>query len=259
MTERARSTARSVDSNGTAGATPARRAGTGALRLGAAATLTVAGAGLVGWLSPGGLGHPGPIRITDGLSTGGYRSIAEVLAGAPGWTHQVVELATDGAMLILLGLLGGIGWLGRTRDPLLLAGAVLILAATAGAYALSEGLKLVVDQERPCRAVPGVESITTCPEIGDWSFPSNHATIAGALAVGLAMVAPKLALFTLPLAGVTALLRVVAGVHYPHDVVAGLTLGAVLVVASVAVALRPTARLLHALRLTTAPPPERTR
>ncbi|RKR90582.1 undecaprenyl-diphosphatase [Micromonospora pisi] len=258
MTERARSTARSAHSNGTAGGTPARRAGSGALRLAVAVTLTVAGAGLIGWLSPGGLGHPGPIEITRGTSATGYRFMVDAMAGTPGWWHRVVEVSTDAALLILLGLLVGLAWIGHVRDRRLLAGAVLTLVATAGAYALSEGLKLVVDQERPCRAMTGVESITRCPDVGDWSFPSNHATIAGALAVGLAVVVPRLALFTLPLAGATALLRVVAGVHYPHDVLAGLTLGGVLAVATVAVALHPTARLLYALRLAPAPAPTET-
>ncbi|MFK3980082.1 phosphatase PAP2 family protein [Micromonospora sp. NPDC050397] len=249
MTEQPAPTAESVEPTGTAGRARARRARTGVVRIGGALTLVVAGAGLVGWLAPGGLGDPDPIRITDGLSAAGYRTVVDAVAGAPGWLHRAVELATDAALLVLLGLLAVIGWAGHGRNPLLLAGAGLTLVVTAGAYGLSEGLKLVVDQERPCRALSGVEPMATCPAVGDWSFPSNHATIAAALAVGLAVVVPKLALVTLPLAGATALLRVVAGVHYPHDILAGLTLGGVLAAGTVAVATAPTARLLHALRL----------
>lgn len=252
MTERARSTAEQAVPDGTAGG-PTRRAGTGVRRLWAALTLAVAGAGLVGWLSPGGLGDPGPIEITKGTSATGYRLVVDAMAGTPGWWHRAVEVSTDAALLILLGLVAGLGWIGRVRDPRLLVGAVLTLVATAGAYALSEGLKLVVDQERPCRAMTGVDPIGACPDVGDWSFPSNHATIAGALAVGLAVVVPRLALFTLPLAGATALLRVVAGVHYPHDIVAGLTLGGVLAAGTAVIAPGPTARLLRTLRLIPTP------
>ncbi|WP_329108106.1 phosphatase PAP2 family protein [Micromonospora sp. NBC_01699] len=221
-------------------------------RWGGALALVAGGVGLVGWLAPGGLGDPAVLRVTEGVSAAGYRTVVEAMAGTPDWLHRLVELTTDAALLILLALVAGIGWLGRQRDPLLLAGAVLVLVATGAAYALSEASKLVVDQERPCRALAGVEPISHCPEVGDWSFPSNHATIAAALGVGLAMVVPRLARFTLPLAGATALLRVVAGVHYPHDIVAGLTLGGVLATATVLVALDPTVRLLHLLRL--APP-----
>jgi undecaprenyl-diphosphatase len=219
--------------------------------------LVVGGAGLVGWLAPGGLGDPTVLRVTDGLSADGYRAVVDAMAGTPGWLHRLVELVTDAALLILLALVAGIGWLGRQRDPFLLAGAVLTLVVTGAAYALSEASKLVVDQDRPCRALTGVEPISRCPDVGDWSFPSNHATIAAALGVGLAVVVPRLAPFTLPLAGLMALLRVVAGVHYPHDVLAGLILGGVLAAATVTVARGPTVRLLRVLRL--APPPGRIR
>jgi membrane-associated phospholipid phosphatase len=253
MAERVRSTAESAIPTGTADGQVVRRTGTGAVRLCAALTMAVAGAGLIGLLAPGGLGDPGPVRITDGTSAAGYRTIVDAMAGTPGWLHQLVEPATDAALLVLLGLLVGIGWIGQRRNGFLLAGAVLTGLATITAYALSEGLKVVVDQERPCRALAGVQPITRCPDVGDWSFPSNHATIAGALAVGLAVVVPRLALFTLPLAGAMALLRVLAGVHYPHDVLAGLTLGGVLAAATVCATLAPTERLLRSRRLVALP------
>lgn len=77
--------------------------------------------------------------------------------------------------------------------------------------------------------------------VGDWSFPSNHATLAAGLAVGLAVLRPRLGMVTLPLAGAAALLRVLVGVHYPHDVLAGAALGGA-VVAAVLLALLPLAQ-----------------
>ncbi|XPR82345.1 phosphatase PAP2 family protein [Streptomyces prasinus] len=86
-----------------------------------------------------------------------------------------------------------------------------------------------MDEERPCRALrTGVDLVAECPGAGDWSFPSNHATLAAGLAVGLAVLWPRLAAITLPLAGVVALLRVLVGVHYPHDVLGGAVVAAVL-------------------------------
>lgn len=114
----------------------------------------------------------------------------------------------------------------------------MIGVGTVAAYAISEALKLVVDEERPCRALRGVEAIAECPRTGDWSFPSNHATLAAALAVGLAMLWPRLATLTLSLAGAAGLLRVLVGVHYPHDVLAGAILGGT-VVAAVLLAVMP--------------------
>lgn len=89
-----------------------------------------------------------------------------------------------------------------------------------------------MDEERPCRALrTGADLVAECPAAGDWSFPSNHSTLAAGLAVGLAVLWPRLVAITLPLAGAAALLRVLVGVHYPHDVLAGAILGGTLVVA----------------------------
>lgn len=124
---------------------------------------------------------------------------------------------------------------------------VLAGVGTGVAYAVSEALKLVVDEERPCRAVRGVEAVADCPGVGDWSFPSNHATLAAALAVGLVVLRPRLTAVALPLAAVVAVARVAAGVHYPHDVLAGAALGAAVATAALWSAAPTAARTVAAL------------
>ena len=57
------------------------------------------------------------------------------------------------------------------------------------------------------------------------SFPSGHATTAGALAMALALLAPRLKVFILLAGGWIAFSRPVLGVHYPSDIVAGFTFG----------------------------------
>lgn len=92
------------------------------------------------------------------------------------------------------------------------------------AYAASEGLKIIFAQERPCAAW---SIATECPPPGDWSLPSNHATLAfGAVAV-IALAAGRswLTWAAIALAGVVALARVAQGVHYVHDVAFGAVLG----------------------------------
>jgi undecaprenyl-diphosphatase len=63
--------------------------------------------------------------------------------------------------------------------------------------------------------------------MGDWSFPSNHAAVAGAVAVAVLWSAVRLGTAVLVIAAAAAASRVVVGVHFPHDVVAGFLLGAV--------------------------------
>ncbi|MGX1226675.1 phosphatase PAP2 family protein [Streptomyces ambofaciens] len=202
-----------------------------------------AGAGVVAWLAPGGLGEAGAVEVTGGVSASAYRSVTGALADAPSWTGTVLEVATEGTLVILGVLLLRVWWTAvRRKDARVAAGAVLTGLGTVAAYALSEAVKLVVDEERPCRALgAGADALAACPGVGDWSFPSNHATLAAGLAAGLAVLRPRLGVITLPLAGAAALLRVLVGVHYPHDVLAGAALGGA-VVAAVLLALLPLAR-----------------
>lgn len=106
----------------------------------------------------------------------------------------------------------------RFRLRAFLAGAGVVVA-----YAVSEVVKLVVQEERPCRTTP---SLAECPEPGDWSFPSNHSVIAGASAMAIWVLHRTLGWVAAVCALAAAASRVVVGVHYVHDVLAGLLLGA---------------------------------
>jgi membrane-associated phospholipid phosphatase len=194
----------------------------------------IVGAAVVVLLSPGGLGTTMPVRVTSGDSASVFRAVNEAVADAPAWVGSLVGVAGDG-LLVVLGLL--LVWtVLRQRDARTVAGVLLVGGGTVIAYGLSEALKLVVDEERPCRVLPGVEMVAHCPAMGDWSFPSNHATLAAGLGVGLALLRPRLAAIALPLAAAVAVARVAAGVHYPHDVLAGAVLGATVVLAILLIA-----------------------
>ncbi|MBP2475390.1 membrane-associated phospholipid phosphatase [Crossiella equi] len=101
------------------------------------------------------------------------------------------------------------------------------LAATAGvaaAHATSVGVKHLVRRPRPHH--PAVQVRTGTPS--GLSFPSAHATSTAAAAVLLGGLAGRRATPVLLSALVPpmALSRLVLGVHYPSDVVAGAALGA---------------------------------
>ncbi|MDF2992142.1 MAG: phosphatase family protein [Microbacterium sp.] len=143
-----------------------------------------------------------------------------------------VEVASDAGLMLLAAatLLGvAFAWFRHPGDrPLLIAG-VLGVALALG---LSESLKLVFVQARPCAVwATGGE----CPPAGDWSLPSNHATLAfGALVVlAVATRSLRLAGAALVVAFAVAAGRVLQGVHYLHDVAIGALLGLSTVIALV--------------------------
>src|SRR2546428_463519 len=61
----------------------------------------------------------------------------------------------------------------------------------------------------------------------DFSFPGDHATAVGAVAVGLLLTRRRLGIVMAAFAVLMAFARVYVGAHYPGDVVAGLALGGV--------------------------------
>ncbi|MCH5670393.1 phosphatase PAP2 family protein [Streptomyces gilvus] len=94
-------------------------------------------------------------------------------------------------------------------------------------YAVDMLVKSAVAETRPCRTLH-VVTVEACPAAGDWSFPSNHAVIAGAAAVAIALTDRRLTRIAAPAAVLMAISRVWIGAHYPHDVAVGLALGALL-------------------------------
>jgi hypothetical protein len=193
-------------------------------------------------LAAGGVGvtllAPGTLGEVGGLSAVAYERAVAAADRGPGWVVVAGEHAAIAGLLLLAGLLAWAGWSGWRLGTPATAGAFLVGAGVVLSYLASEAAKLVVDEERPCRAFTGVRTWVSCPPTGDWSFPSNHATVAGALAAGVVLLAPRLAALAVPLALTVAATRVVTGVHYPHDVLAGLVLGAA-VTTAVLVALTP--------------------
>ncbi len=200
--------------------------------------ILAAGGTAVALLAPAGWGSPAVIMVTDGHSARTYQEVVAAVADTPGWLSALAAHLPALGLLVLLLLLAWTGWTGWRQHTPRGVGALLVLAGTVLAYGLSEALKLVVDQGRPCRAFGELTIWEHCPPVGDLSFPSNHSTVAGALATGLVLLAPRLALVAVPTAIVVAAMRVVAGVHYPHDVLAGLLLGAT-ITAALLVALAP--------------------
>lgn len=99
-------------------------------------------------------------------------------------------------------------------------------AAVAGGFLLSQGLKRVIARPRPA-VVPHLDEVTSA------SFPSGHSMMAAVTYLTLAAVLhrawPGRRTGVLPLAVILVVLvgtsRVCLGVHYPTDVLAGWAAG----------------------------------
>ena len=143
-----------------------------------------------------------------------------------------VSLVAKAGLLVLVAMTASIAAWSIRGDrgafrTLLVAGVGVVAA-----YTLSEGIKLLVTEERPCRGLD-VATLLACPESGDWSWPSNHATLAAAFATACALALPRSLWLGAPAALLVASSRVGAGVHYVHDVVSGLALGTLTVAVAI--------------------------
>ncbi|UUN28736.1 phosphatase PAP2 family protein [Streptomyces sp. FIT100] len=123
-----------------------------------------------------------------------------------------------GAVWIAAGLAGAAA--DREQRAGWLRGTALIGAA----HLASMGIKRVVRRPRPQLSVRGLEPLVRTA--GRHSFPSSHATAAGAAAVAFGTLWPAGRHLVPPLAAAMCVSRLVAGVHYPSDVAAGALLGA---------------------------------
>jgi membrane-associated phospholipid phosphatase len=95
-----------------------------------------------------------------------------------------------------------------------------LAAASATANLIGKGL---ASRSRPDADVPAARRLPEAPWTS--SFPSGHSASAAAFATGAALEMPELAPGVIVLAAAVGASRVVTGVHYPSDVLAGFAIG----------------------------------
>jgi len=99
---------------------------------------------------------------------------------------------------------------------------------------LYKSLKSRMVRERPFIHHAGI-ALGTAP-LDRYSFPSGHTLHAVAFSLVVLDYYPQLAWVVLPFTALVAASRVVLGLHYPSDVLAGALLGALLALTSLALA-----------------------
>ncbi|QNE21322.1 phosphatase PAP2 family protein [Kribbella qitaiheensis] len=167
-------------------------------------------------------------------------------AKATPWLHTPAQIyAGYGVVLFAFLLLAGWWIARRTGDVSRVAAAITAGGATLLALAVNQPIVHAVNEARPYSSLHNI--LVLANRSSDASFPSDHATMAGAVAVGLWLVNRRLGIIATIAAVLMAFTRVYIAAHYPGDVAAGLLLGGLVAVVTWLVIRRPLTRLVGAL------------
>jgi undecaprenyl-diphosphatase len=146
------------------------------------------------------------------------------LAGTTPWLHTaMIDYTTYGVVLFVVLLATGLV-LARGRSDRTLAAIGWAGLAVPLAVVLNQPIGRAVGEARPYVSHPNLAVLVH--RTSDFSFPSDHAVMAGAATAGLLLVSWRLGALAGAFAALLAFSRVYVGAHYPWDVVAGLALGA---------------------------------
>ncbi len=140
-------------------------------------------------------------------------------AGQANFTDGLIRfLAQDFPYVVAIGFI--VVWLWRANARrMLLQG---VLALLLGRVILVEIIRQVLPRSRPFEVLHVVQLISKGMEK---SFPSGHATALFAVAVSVYFYHKKWGAGLLIICFISVLARVIAGVHYLSDILAGVALG----------------------------------
>jgi len=165
-----------------------------------------------------------------------------------GWLHPPATAYAKYGLVVFAALLLVGWWIARPRPARIMAAALLAPVSTLLAVAVNQPIIRHVAESRPYLLHPS--ALVLVSKTADPSFPSDHAAMAGAVAVGLLLVSWPLGLVATGCALAMAFDRVYVGAHYPQDVLAGLAVGAGVALLVWLLLRIPVTRLVERLRAT---------
>ncbi len=149
---------------------------------------------------------------------------------APRWVRWWMLASTRGGDGWFWGLCGIIVL--ATHDAARFAAVIASALSVAVGILIFRTLKKMVGRKRPCHIEPHCWATLLPPD--QFSFPSGHSITAFAVAVPLGLFYPPIFPLLLFIAFSIALSRILLGMHFLSDVLAGSLLGVVLGYASYA-------------------------
>ncbi|HEV2412607.1 MAG TPA: phosphatase PAP2 family protein [Candidatus Saccharimonadales bacterium] len=162
--------------------------------------------------------------IHSALNTNLFLTINRFAQHTPAWHSFFLDVANDGIYVFALLLIAG--WLYARRTGLSRVAAVVW---AGGGALISLGLNQPIahffNEPRPYDTHHHI--LVLIKKANDASFPSDHGVVVGAVTLGLFLVNPILGYISLAMSLLLAFARVYVAAHYPLDLLAGFTLGAV--------------------------------
>lgn len=150
------------------------------------------------------------------------------------WCRRAQQAIHHRAIIRLFAVVSRLGdgvfWYSLMAALLLVQGASAVpavgrmLLAGAAALALYKWLKARTTRSRPCAQDRQIEPRVA--PLDEYSFPSGHTLHAVSFTLVAVYHYPALGPLLIPFAALVALSRIVLGLHYPSDVLAGALLGA---------------------------------
>ena len=99
---------------------------------------------------------------------------------------------------------------------------VVGISAIVARFGVTELIRLFIHRPRPFLTMPVHQLLTDSA----WSFPSGHATFFFAIATAVYLYNKKWGFWFFGAAILITVSRVIAGIHYPLDIIAGALIGA---------------------------------
>jgi membrane-associated phospholipid phosphatase len=165
-----------------------------------------------------------------------------------GWLHAPMLAYASYGVVLFAGLLIAGWWVARDRGPRAMAAALWTCIGMLLAVAANQPIVNGVHEARPYTDHPNI--LVLAHRSADFSFPSDHGVMVGAVAAGLWLVSKRLGLVATVAALLMGFARVYIAAHYPHDVLAGFALGACIVLVGWLLLSRPLTWLVESLART---------